>query len=348
MVFRKRGKSAKPVNLAQQGGGAHGAFTWGVLDQLLEDERLSIDGISGTSAGAMNAVVLASGFKQGGREGAREALQKFWRAVSRDGRMSPLQRSLMDRVLGNWSMDRNPFFLAFDVASRFVSPYDFNPFNINPLREILEREVDFEAVRNCKDIRLFISATNVRTGKAKIFHTHEITPDVVMASACLPFMFQAVEIDGTPYWDGGYVGNPPLFPFFRSGAGGDLIIVQTNPLNRQETPHTARDILNRMNEIIFNASLQSELHSIGFVRRLIERRILRRWTGKPDYEGVRLHRIAGNEELSELTSSSKFNIEWPFFLHLRDIGRSTADAFLKRYFSAIGKRGSLDPRRELA
>lgn len=348
MVFRKSGKTAKPVNLALQGGGAHGAFTWGVLDRLLEEDRLSLDGISGTSAGAMNAVVLASGYKKDGREGAREALQKFWRAISRDGRLNPVQRSLMDRVLGNWSMDQNPFFIAFDVASRFVSPYDFNPFRINPLREILEREVDFEAVRACKDIRLFISATNVRTGKAKIFHTHEITPDVVMASACLPFLFQAVEIDGTPYWDGGYVGNPPLFPFFRAGNVGDLILVQTNPVNREETPQTARDILNRINEITFNASLLSEFRAIGFVRRLIDRGFVRRWTGKPDYRSLRLHRIEAGQEIDELTASSKFNTEWPFFLHLRDIGRAAAEAFLKTHYSAIGKRGSLDLRRELA
>ncbi len=347
MAFRKNEK-AKPVNLALQGGGAHGAFTWGVLDRLLEDDRLVIEGISGTSAGAMNAVVLASGYKKDGREGAREALQKFWRSISRDGRMNPMQRSLMDRVLGNWSMDQNPFFIAFDVASRFVSPYHFNPFNINPLREILEREVDFEAVRACKDIKLFVSATNVRTGKAKIFHTNEITPDVVMASACLPFLFQAVEIDGTPYWDGGYVGNPPLFPFYRTAGTDDVILVQTNPILRDETPQNARDILNRINEITFNASLLSEFRAIGFVRRLIERGFMRRWTGKPDYRSVRLHRIAADDELNQLTSSSKFNVEWPFFLHLRDIGRATAESFLKRHFSAIGKRGSLDLRRELA
>ncbi len=348
MVFRRSGKAKKAVNLALQGGGAHGAFTWGVLDRLLEDERLTVEGISGTSAGAMNAVVLASGYKSGGRDGAREALQKFWRSISRDGRMNPMQRSLMDRMLGNWSMDQNPFFLALDVASRFVSPYDFNPFKINPLREILEREVDFEAVRACKDIKLFVSATNVRSGKAKIFHTNEITPDVVMASACLPFLFQAVEIDGTPYWDGGYVGNPPLFPFFRNAGTQDVILVQTNPVTRDEIPQTARDILNRVNEITFNASLLSEFRAIGFVRRMIERGFMGRWSGNTDYRNVRLHRIAGDDELTKLTSSSKFNTEWPFFLHLCDMGRTTAEVFLKRHFSAIGKRGSLDLRRELA
>jgi NTE family protein len=343
--FRRR--SPKPANLALQGGGAHGAFTWGVLDRLLEEERLVFDGVSGTSAGAMNAVAFASGYEQGGRAGAREALQKFWRAVSRDGRMNPIQRSLMDRFLGNWSLDHNPAFLAFDVASRFLSPYDFNPFNINPLREILEREINFEAVRAGRKLKLFVSATNVRTGKARIFRSEEITPDAIMASACLPFLFQAVEIDGTPYWDGGYVGNPPLFPFFRMTDTDDVILVQTNPTVREGTPQTAREILNRINEITFNASLLSEFRAIGFVRRLIGGSPWR-WTGKGGHRNLRLHRVAADEQLSELTSSSKFNTEWPFFLRLRDIGRSAAEQFLEDHFAAIGRRASLDFRRELA
>jgi NTE family protein len=348
MVFRNRTRKSKSVNLALQGGGAHGAFTWGVLDKLIEDDRLVLDGISCTSAGAMNAVVLASGFNKGGRAGARESLQSFWRAVSRDGRMNPIQRSLMDRLLGNWSLDQNPAFLALDMASRFLSPYDFNPFNINPLREILEREVDFKAVRACKDIKLYISATNVRTGKLRVFSNEEITPDIILASACLPFLFQAVEIDGVPYWDGGYVGNPPLFPLLRTARTDDVILVQTNPAVREETPQSAREILNRINEITFNASLLSELRNIGFVRRLVDRGFLRRWTGDAGYQRIRLHRIAADHELRELTSSSKFNTEWPFLLHLRDVGRAAAETFLKQHFAAIGRRGTLDLRRELA
>jgi NTE family protein len=347
MVLGTKKPGLKTVNLALQGGGAHGAFTWGVLDRLLEDERIVFDGISGTSAGAMNAVVLASGFAQGSRDSAREALQKFWRAVSRDGRMNPIQRNLMDRFLGNWSFDNNPAFLALDVASRFMSPYDLNPFNINPLREILEREVDFEAVRASKKVKLFISATNVRTGKARIFHTEEITPDMVMASACLPFLFKAVEIDGTPYWDGGYVGNPPLYPFFRTTGTDDVILVQTNPIVCEETPQTAREILNRVNEITFNASLLSEFRAIGFMRRLIEGGVVRRFTGKSGQRNLRLHRIAGTDELTDLTSSSKFNTEWNFLLHLRDLGRDAADEFLKKNFPAIGRRATLDPMKEL-
>jgi NTE family protein len=253
----------------------------------------------------------------------------------------------MDRFLGNWSFDNNPMFLALDVASRFVSPYDFNPFNINPLREILENEVDFEAVRANREIKLFISATNVRTGKVRIFRQAEITPDVVMASACLPFMFKAVEIDGTPYWDGGYVGNPPLFPFFRMTKTDDIVLVQTNPVERGETPQTARDILNRINEITFNASLLSEFRAIGFVSRLVDGGLLRGIARKAGYRRLLMHRIAADEALAKLTSSSKFNTEWPFFLHLRDAGREAAAVFLKAHYAAIGKRSSLDLRKQL-
>jgi len=339
--FRK----SKRVNLALQGGGAHGAFTWGVLDRLLENERLTFEAISGTSAGAMNAVVLVSGYQKGGRAGAREALAKFWRSVSHDGRLSPLQRGMMDRLLGNWSLDNNPVFLALEVATRFVSPYDVNPLNINPLRDILESKVDFKAVRASRDIKLFISATNVRTGKVRVFSGEELTPDAVMASACLPFIFKAVEIDGTPYWDGGYVGNPPLFPFFRTTHTDDIILVQTNPVERDETPQTARDILNRINEITFNASLTSEFRAIGFVSNLVESGFLRRLARKAGYRRMLLHRISADEELAEMTSSSKFNLEWSFFQHLRDIGRTAAEGFLKKNFSALGHRSTLNFRK---
>jgi NTE family protein len=255
---------------------------------------------------------------------------------------------MMDRLFGNWSFDNNPMFLALDVASRFVSPYDVNPFNINPLRDVLESEVDFEAVRACHEIKLFISATNVRTGKVRVFERDEITSDVVMASACLPFMFKAVEIGGMPYWDGGYVGNPPLFPFFRSTHTDDIILVQTNPIEREETPQTARDILNRINEITFNASLVSEFRAIGFVSRLAESGILRRLARKAGYRRMLLHRIAASEELSEMSSSSRFNVEWSFFQHLRDIGRAAAEDFLKKSFSALGRKSTLDLRKQLA
>lgn len=330
----------KPVNVALQGGGAHGAFTWGVLDRLLEDGRIEIEAISGTSAGAMNAVVLADGYVEKGADGAREALERFWHAVSQEGTKSPIQRSPFDVFWGNWSLDHNPAFLFFDIMSRLVSPYQFNPLNINPLRELLEAEIDFDRVRHCQSIKLFLSATNVHTGRVKVFGTKEVTADVVLASACLPFLYQAVEIDGVPYWDGGYMGNPVLFPFFYECISPDVLLVQINPIERTETPQTAREILNRVNEITFNGSLLKELRAVEFVTRLID-------TGKLDageYTRVFLHLIEGGEAMRPLSSSSKLNAEWAFLTHLRDIGRSAAGAWLEKNFDRIGKASSVDLR----
>jgi NTE family protein len=202
-------------------------------------------------------------------------------------------------------------------------------------------------VRANRKLKLFISATNVHTGKMRIFSQKDITPDVVMASACLPFMFKAVEINGTPYWDGGYVGNPPLFPFFRTCKSDDIVLVHTNPVEREETPQTARDILNRINEITFNASLVSEFRAIGFVSRLMSNSFLRRLARKAGYRKMLLHRVSADEALAKLTSSSKFNTEWTFFLHLRDMGREAAENFLKEHYAALGKRSTLDLRKQL-
>ncbi|MCG8547890.1 MAG: patatin-like phospholipase family protein, partial [Alphaproteobacteria bacterium] len=225
--------SEKSINLALQGGGAHGAFTWGVLDCLLEDGRIDIEAISGTSAGAMNAVVVADGLMRGGNDGARESLERFWRAVSDAGRLSPIQRGPIDVFMGNWSLDHSPSYTFFDLFQRFASPYDVNPYNLNPLKAILENVVDFDRIRGCNLLKIMVTATNVETGRVRIFHCDDVTSDAVMASACLPFMFQAVEIDGVPYWDGGYMGNPALFPFFDECTSDDIVIVQINPVERK-------------------------------------------------------------------------------------------------------------------
>lgn len=343
-----RHAAIKPISLALQGGGAHGAFTWGVVDRLLEEESLSISGISGTSAGAMNAVVMASGLAKGGPAQARAALTEFWRDVSRDGRLSPLQRTAFDRLLGNWSLAKNPAYIAFEVASRFLSPYDFNPLNINPLRDILHAHVDFEAIR-ASQVKVFISATNVHTGRARIFGHEEMTPEAVMASACLPFLFQAVEIDGVPYWDGGYMGNPPLFPLYEHVEADDILLVQINPILREETPRTSAEIQNRINEITFNASLLAQLRAIDQVTQLIEQGLLTRWTlGSSGFRRVRLHRIGGADQLVDLDLSSKMNAEWAFLQHLRDLGRLAAEDFIAQHGDDVGKRSTLDLRLELA
>jgi NTE family protein len=336
-----RPSNLRPVNLALQGGGAHGAFTWGVLDWILENDQVRIDAISGTSAGAMNAVALVSGFEKGGPEGARQVLEDYWKAVSRASRASPVQRTLIDRLWGQWSLDWSPGFMMVDLISRFVSPYEFNPLNLNPLKELIEGIVDFEAVRHCERIRLFLSATNVRTGKVKVFHNKEITSDHVMASACLPLMFQAVEIDGVPYWDGGFSGNPALWPFFYETGTEDLLLIQINPIERPETPKTAREILNRMNEITFNSSLIKELRAIEFVDRLVKNGAL----PTDRYKQIRVHVIDGGEFLNDLTASSKFNAEWDFLTYLRDAGRRAAAAFHETHHAKIGDSTSADVRK---
>jgi NTE family protein len=330
----------KKVNLALQGGGAHGAYTWGVLDRLLEDERLEIDGVSGTSAGAMNAAVLADGYERDGRDGARKALEAFWRRISDAGRYSPLQPTPIDRMLGGWNMDNSPSFAFFDWMVRTLSPYQFNPLNHNPLRNVLIESIDFDRLSKASKIKLFLSATNVRTGKVKVFSAGEISADALLASACLPFMFQTVVIDGEPYWDGGYMGNPSLFPLIYGADSQDVIIVQVNPLGTDTIPRTAHEIMNRVNEISFNSSLMREMRAVSFVTQLLD-------SGQLDdarYRRMYVHWIDAEEEMRGLGVSSKLNADLDFLLHLRDIGRQTADAWLVRHFDRIGLESTIDIR----
>lgn len=327
----------KLIELALQGGGAHGAFTWGVLDYLLGDDRVGIEGICGTSAGAMNAVVLADGLDRGGRQGAREALNSFWAAVSKSAEFSPLQRTPLDHLRGRWTLDHSPGFIMFDLLSRLVSPYQFNPFDFNPIRMQLAALVDFEHVRNAEGIKLFVAATNVRTGKLKIFRREEMTADMVMASACLPFLFHAVEIDGEAYWDGGYMGNPALFPLVEECGGRDIVIVQINPVHRQDIPCSAGDIHNRVNEISFNAALIKEVRTIALLKKLIEVQNLE----EERFKDVFFHRI-NSDFVKELSVSSKLNAEWAFLKHLHDVGFRAAEAWLNENYDDLGVRSTLD------
>ncbi|RAI03324.1 patatin [Acuticoccus sediminis] len=333
----------KKINLALQGGGAHGAFTWGVLTALMESEKVDVYGVTGTSAGAMNAAVMVSGFVKNGKDGAVTALDSFWRDVSEAARFSPFQRTILDRALGNWSLDSSPTYLAFDLASRFISPALANPLDINPLRPIVEAYVDLEAVASCESIKLFVAATNVRTGKARIFGQNELSVDALLASACVPELFSPVFIDGVPYWDGGFMGNPPLYPLFYNTDVPDTVIVQINPIERSDTPVTAREIVNRVNEITFNASLLKELRAVRFVTRLIEEGKL----NKDDYMRVLVHRIA-SPELVPLSASSKLNGEWSFLRHLNDIGQRAAREWLDAHYEDIGVRDSIDLAEEIA
>ncbi len=324
------------VDLALQGGGAHGAFTWGVLDRLLEESWLSFDGISGTSAGAMNAAVMASGHTHGGADGARAALETFWKCVSDASKYSPIRRGPLEMLTGKWTLENSPMYMAAEMMSRIFSPYELNPTNAHPLRDILAETVDFECLAD-SPIRLFITATNVRTGSGRVFRNAEITPDVLLASGCLPTMFQAVEIDGEHYWDGGYVGNPTITPLVRECRSHDTILVQINPIERPGVPKTARDILNRLNEVAFNSPLLKELRMIALLHKAAD-------AGNGEgrmWAEMRLHRIA-TDRVTELDSTSKMITEWRFLCGLRDEGRRTAQLFLDAHADDLGKRSTLD------
>jgi NTE family protein len=341
---RSAGAGRKTINLALQGGGSHGAFTWGVLDRLLEEERLDIEGISGTSAGALNAAIMAQGLvNRGGRQGAKDELDMFWRRVSDLARFSPVHRSAVDHVLGNWNIDGSPGAVWLDLVERVFSPYQLNPMNLNPLRDLLVDHLDVAAIQACDRLKIFVCATNVETGHARVFQRHEVTLDALLASACLPFTFQAVEIDGVPYWDGGYMGNPVIFPLIYFCDSRDVAIVQINPLVRKGTPRTANEIVNRVSEISFNSSLIAEMRAIAFVQRLIEGKSLK---GKAvaRLKHMRIHMIGNEEKMRALGVASKMNADLDFLLHLKELGRTTAEDWLRANWAAIGERSSLDIR----
>ena len=326
----------KQVNLALQGGGSHGAFTWGALNALLEDERVEIAGVSGASAGAMNAVVMASGLLAGGRPAAREMLARFWRAIAlgaTPGGENP--------VVDAWASSLRAILLpavGVYAATGASTPYAFNPLDWNPLRDMLARLVDFDALRRPGGPKLFIAATNARTGKGAVFRRDVLTTEHIIASATLPHLFQATIIDGEPYWDGGYSGNPPLWPLFYESDCRDTVIVQINPIERDETPQTASAINNRIDEITFNASLLAELRAAEFVARLVTEGVLT----DNRYRLERLHRIGGDGRLERLGADTKFNVSWSFLQDLRDLGRDSARTWLAEHFDAIGERSTLD------
>jgi len=329
----------KSINLALQGGGAHGAFTWGVLDRLLEDDRIRIEGISATSAGAMNAAVLASGMAEDGNPGAKKALAEFWHGISRAASSSPLQPTLLEHLFGNHSMAQSAGFVFFDLMTRLFSPYQFNPLNQNPLRQVLLDSVDFAALNptTCP-IKLYLAATNVRTGKIKVFDNSEIGVDAVLASSCLPFLFQAVEIDHEAYWDGGYAGNPPIFPLIYNCSSSDVLIVQLSPMRREELPHSSMEILDRVNEISFNSSLLREMRAIRFVTRLIDDGTV----VDGSLRRMRIHAIAADDVMTTLSVASKLDADWNFLTGLRDIGRDRAERRLDAHFDRLGVESTVD------
>ena len=330
----------RPICLALQGGGSHGAFQWGVLDRLLEDDRLDIRAVTAASAGAMNAAALISGLAEGGAEAARKRLDTLWREVNQSGGRN---------IFGDcaiWSSALNADWLGggmwrpADAMALSFSPYQFNPFNLNPLKRVLEASVDFEAVR-ASNVRLFVAATNVREGHSRVFQTEEITEQVLLASTCLPHLFQAVEIDGEPYWDGGYLANPALWPLFYADTPDDILLMPLNPFRRDETPRAISDIMDRLNEIAFNAPLVAELRAVAFVQDLIAEGRL-----KPDgpdrYRKLHLHAIEADPWLGHLSLASKYDTEWSFLTRLKTRGREAGEQWLATCFDAVGDRSSID------
>ncbi|HYC02779.1 MAG TPA: patatin-like phospholipase family protein [Azospirillaceae bacterium] len=326
--------AAKRINLALQGGGAHGAFTWGVLDRLLEDRRLDFEGISGTSAGALNGALLAYGMATGGREAARELLDRLWHRLAGSNVLSPLQPTWMDRWTGNRHLEGSPFYAGLDLMVRVMSPYQFNPLGLNPLRHALTGLVDFDVLRGLAAPRLYVSATNVTRGKLKVFSGDELSPECLVASTCLPFLFQAEEIGGEHYWDGGYMGNPTLYPLIHECRSADILVVQVTPLARPEVPTQTTAIVDRVNEISFNSTFLRELRAMELINRLIRGHKLSE--AEAGVRAINLHMVAAAEEMAALGVSTKMNNDLAFLLELRGMGREAASAWLETSFDRVG------------
>jgi NTE family protein len=345
------------INLALQGGGSHGAFTWGVLDALLEDGRVAIEGISGTSAGAMNAVALAHGValaqgkkKPSANEAARASLANFWDGVVSMGVVGEAQRAPFDMLMGSMGGDASPMGQMMSsmtnmwstAMTQSMSPYQNNPLDINPLKEFLEKHIDFDAIAALKNLKLYVVATGVSTGKAEVFSGKRVTANAVMASACLPTLFKAVEIEDEHYWDGGYSGNPAIHPLIYNCTSRDIMLVQINPIKRDKLPTTAAEIVDRMNEITFNAGLLAEMRAIDFVKRLIAQ-------GKLDathYKDILMHRIDGGELLEDYSAASKISTNSQMIHKLRDLGRDATKKWLKTHIDDIGNKATLNIARD--
>ena len=335
---KKTPAARKSINLALQGGGAHGAFAWGAIDTLLADGRIDIEAISATSAGAMNAVVLADALTDGDRDHARERLTAFWKAIADAGAKYNPVKPLRDWTGRALPIEQSPFYWMFDTMIRLFSPYQLNPMNFNPLRDVLNQHVDFEKLRSTKGVNVHLCATNVETGKVRIFNRDELTADTVLASACLPFLFQTIEIEGSNYWDGGYIGNPAIFPLIYASKSCDVVIIHINPIVRRGVPKTAPEILNRINEISFNSSLMREMRAIAFVTRLISQKKLK----ASEMKQMLIHSIRDDEVMTAHSIASKMSPDWEFLCSLRDSGSAVTERWMRAHYRDIGARSSVD------
>lgn len=331
----------KKINLALQGGGAHGAFAWGVIDELLRDDRIEIDSISATSAGAMNAVAIAQGYLNNGKAGARETLHKFWREISDFGKLfSPIKITPWESFLGI-NPESSASYFMFNLMTKIFSPYQFNPFNYNPIHELLDSLINFDHIKSKDAIKLFICATNVKTGKVKIFNNQELCTKAILASSCLPDLFQAVGIEGEFYWDGGYMGNPAIFPLIYESTVNDVLIIHINPIVRESVPHTASEIMNRINEVSFNSSLMREMRAIAFVTKLLDDH----WIKEEYYDRVKrmyIHSIRSDEIMRKFSVASKFNTDWDFLMQLFKLGNEAGVNWLKHHYDKIGNQSSIE------
>jgi NTE family protein len=341
-------RAPRPISLALQGGGSHGAFEWGVIERLLEEESLEIAAVTAASAGAMNAAALATGLAANGREGAKASLAALWRASSnadsRNGTVFGDSSVWTSMLRPDWLKDSPAWRWAGSLGTT-LSPYEFNPFNLNPLRDVLEKIIDFDAIRAPTALQLYVSATGVRTGKARIFRNEELTVDHLLASACLPTLFHAVEIDGEPYWDGGYLANPALWPLLYADTPDDVLVVSLNPFERKEVPRSPAEIMDRLNEITFNASLSAELRAIAFVRKLLDEGLLKE-SARSHYRHMFVHAITADGYLGDLSMASKFSTEWAFLTDLRKRGRKAADAWLAAHLQQVGVASTVDLKAE--
>ncbi len=339
-------QNEKTINLALQGGGAHGAFTWGVLDMLCEDGRVDIDGISATSAGAMNAAVYTAGIMEGGLDGARQKMHDFWEDISDSGKFySPIKPTFWEAFMGGGTgaMNQNMSYLWFENFTKTFSPYDFNPLNLNPLRDVLQFHVDFDKIHACDSVKLFICATNVKTNKLKVFKNEQVGCEEVMASACLPMLFQAIEIEGEHYWDGGYMGNPAIHPLVYDTTTDDIMVVNVNPIAREDIPKKSQEIFNRINEIAFNSSLIHEMRAIAFVKKLVEQDWIKdEHKDHFNFTELRLHAIGADETTKDYSVASKLSPKWSFLTELRDKGREATKEWLDRHYDDLGTRSTLD------
>lgn len=330
----------RTLNLALQGGGAHGAFTWGVLDALLEDSSIDVEGVSGTSAGAMNALCLAHGLMTGGRDGARETLARFWTSVAAS---SPFASS------GDGGAGLSPALKLMLQWTNHLSPEQLNPFDLNPLRDILGEQFDFARLRRDAPIKLFIAATHANSGKLRLFRNHELSVDTLLASACLPTIHRSIVIDGEPYWDGGYSANPAVFPLAYQCTSPDILLILLTPLRYAETPASAEDIRQRLLELSFNATFLREMRMFAHLREQAGKAWLPSWltTGRLESRiaQLRFHAITADRFLGELPAESKLAVNLPFFEHLRDNGREHARQWLETHRADVGKRNSLDLRK---